>query len=1175
MRFKYNLSPAGFIKHLLFLLLLSFTINTSAQIYSKQQLKRLEKMLETQKGIDKIHTLLELSEGYNNFQLDTALLYTREAGRLSVNYRYDWGKYKSLYCISKLSKKKLVSYKRIIQTSKICSDWFKKQNYTEDAIKADILYTSCLRMVNGTDDVQLLAENTLNIARQINNPSLKGYAWLNLKLCSPWPPDREKEKMMMDSAIFNFRKAKDSSALILYELEKLRNEKTNAEWQKHCFSALNKGLEWENEFFIRNVLNSIAHSYHNMWSKDSALYYINLSIELSKEAGDFQTLLSDLNMKSLIYYRYSDNEMSKKSLFKAMDICYKTNNNYRLSSSLAKAANRLFHEGKYEESINRTLEGIRIAKLIKDNYQVATFQSELGRLYAYTEQFNMAEQNYLESADWMDKNTSGNIRKRALSVRYMRLGVMFGVQEDYKQAITYFEMALEEEYQANIRISYWMSIMHIHLMADDAEKAEEVYQKILKENEPSLLGQVIDFEYLKGELMIALGQYQEGLESYQNYLKKIENPDQISISNCNLYLGLYKGYEGVGDYSEALEAYVKYTDMNDSLEAQTRVDSVKQIESDYQISLREAEIENLQKQQEIQDLKLVQQESDLKLRKSYNIALVTGVLFIILAGYGFFRRYKNRKERERMILKNQLELENVEAKQKAELAEVKNTLFANVSHEFRTPLTLIKVPVQNYIEKIPEDDRPIFKGVLNSTDQLLTMVDELLELAKMKAGDIELNKSVFNLSNFFAQIKSNFKLLFRDKNIELVWQNAIGLSQFEGDENRLKIVLNNLLNNAYNHTPENGRVTCKIEPSGKGALKIVVSNTGSNISDRDLPYIFDRYYRGNEKNYVGNGIGLSLCKQITEMHSGTIRVNNSLDNAVAFEVELPGLIVFEESKTTVKENTKIISVEEVEPIVHSERTQELPNLLVVEDNAEMRVLLDSVLKDHFSLDFAKDGEEGEQKAVKNQPDLILSDIMMPKKDGFELLKTIKTQIETSHIPVVLLTAKSDNESRLEGFDQDADDYISKPFDPKILLARLQNLIRQRRHLHKVFSEQPFILSKNIKCTPLDAIFLKKVQSVLETHYSNGDFSVDEFCRELALNRNSVHNKIKAFTGQSTAMYIKNYRLNKSIELITGTHQSIADIYIGCGFNNSQAFNKAFKERFKVTPGEYRKKSWIE
>ena len=478
----------------------------------------------------------------------------------------------------------------------------------------------------------------------------------------------------------------------------------------------------------------------------------------------------------------------------------------------------------------------------------------------------------------------------------------------------------------------------------------------------------------------------------------------------------------------------------------------------------------------------------------------------------------------------------------------------------------MRVPLIDYREKVPDEDKKILDSVVKNTDHLLEMLDELLGVSQIESGQLKLESTSFNLAALLSQIKLNFAPLFSQKSIQLNWTTQLSQDYFYGDEGKLTIVLNNLLKNAFSNTPENGWV--KLDLSLSNELNITVSNKGKQIPEKDLPHIFERFYRAGTSSYSGTGIGLAWSKQIVELHQGTIAVDNSNEGQVSFSVQLPVLTSQSEISTSNLANANGLDVAP-NNLPKNGIDHDFPHILVVEDNLEMRELLHTILKSDFKLDFAENGKIGEEMATQLQPDLIISDVMMPEKDGFELLKSLKENFSSSHIPIVLLTARGDSKSRIIGLNQDADDYIGKPFDPNELKARVNNLLRQRVHLHKLFSENPLLFSKDVKCTPIDADFIDRARKILEDHYSDGDFAVDEFCRELAFNKTGVNQKLNALANQSTAEYIRNFRLEKAAGMLIETNASITGIATDTGFNHVQVFNKSFKKKFDRTPTVFR------
>ena len=1163
---------------LIFCLLLLSKSNLCGQIYSRKQLNNLELQLNEKNGIQKINALLELSEGFSNFQLDTAFLYAKEAGVLSLNGRYDWGIYKSLYCVSKIKIENL-PIKKVIPLVKKCINWFEANAYKSDALYARILYVECIKNLKGEAEASTIAENNLELAKELGDFRLLGLTWFDI---SKYKSIINKNKIYnhpLDSSSTYLNLSDDSLSIFLVDLIKNNQNKGSLETiDKYC-NLLMKAQKWRNSRLI--ILSSIYihDNYSIINQQDSVSLYESNLFHFSK-VFESEKLLSRIHRRVLGVSAFGGNyDKAIHSGKQSLRISNK-NGYYTRKSKLLLILSLIYNSiGDTEMSIELTLEGIELAKLQNDEIMVHKLNISLGALYTHFFENEKAEKVLLENKYWLDTIQGFDRKIDFRQANNSCLGKVYIQQKRFEEAINCFKLCIldaRDNKRALVHINFLILITYLN--KDDIFNATIQYNKIFKEFDNNIINSQLNFDLAEGRLLLGQGKFKAAIVKLENYLQNFKitklDPNYLIAHDA-----LHKAYKKNGDYKLAFESLTICNSIQDSVSDSQIKENTLEMKSDYEISLKEAEISNLQKQQEIQALKLIQQNSALELRKSYNIILGFGALLILVIGYWLFHRYRNTKEKEKLkseARQVELELANLQANQKAELAEVKNMLFANVSHEFRTPLTLIKVPTQNYMAKIPMEDQPVFEGILKNTDHLLKMVDELLGFSKMESGSVELRQSIFSVNHLLTQTKAIFDSLFKDKQISFICENLDESLLFNGDENRLKVVLNNLLKNAYNHTPENGTVYFKVkivDELAKSGLSITVSNTGDGILEKDLPFIFDRFYRGDERNYVGNGIGLSLCKQIVELHDGMIKVNCDRLNTVHFNVELPGILISDVNVLTPPINELQIqdSKSETHHLLNDTELSEADvyDVLVVEDNIEMREVLNSVLNQDFRLHFAENGEVGEQMALDLQPDLILSDIMMPKKDGLELLASLRGNSETNHIPIVLLTAKSSVESQIIGLNHDADDYISKPFDSSLLISKIHNILRQRKMLQKRLIENPFVKSKTVKCNAIDAEFIDKAQYVLEGNFHNGDFSVNEFCQELALNRNSVHNKIKAYTNQSTAQYIKNFRLKKAILMIIETEVSMNEIYINTGFNSPQAFNKAFKGEFSMTPSEYR------
>ncbi len=1164
-------------KKILCLLLLCFLTNTTYSLYYKRsQIDSLKQLFIQEQGNLRIEILLDLARTYVYFELDTAQIYVDMAKSESVQMGFEWG-----ICQSYLIKtdidfhKKIKSLKEIKFEQDRCIDWLSRNGYELDALKARIGRSNTILFYEGQKTAFEESKLILKEAKRLGDTSALGGAWgVVSKTVSPMF-DRDLYSRSSDSSLYYWNIEEDSMRIVSYNYAKLFNLHGGIIPGNEIVDLERIVKNWGNPTLHTRLLIYQAYPHIVNGNIDSSNFYLDQIagiVELSKsnlmevtsthfnavlyrQVGEMDKAIACYKDAEEIYKACDSHEERKKSLYFISQI-YMLNNDY-------------------QNAIKYFIQTLELCKLLNDDYLATSVKRNLGDLYVITGEMKRAENLYTEAAEWGGDQEDNQYVLILRGNLHNSIGDFYRKEKKYAEAINYYKLSIDNfEGRPNRFFKPKVGLLTLFLDMNDLERADSMCLAMRSGGGLIHLYRNDLFHLQIGRLFLRQGQFKDAVSSLNTFFD-ISNGLVLNEDKCKAYQLLYHAEKKLGHHDEALKAFESFKSIEDSLQSGEVLENVGKIQSEFEISLREREIKDLQQQKELSDLRLNQQDTQLELRQLYISILVFIVIFVGVIGYLLFRRFKNKKEKDVLEMKAkriELELENTQSKQKAELAEVKNTIFANVSHEFRTPLTLIQVPIKNQLAKANDADKVVFNSVLKNTNQLLKMVDELLDLAKIETGTVSLHKSPFHLEQFFLQVKTNFSFAFREKNIEFIVENNVSNQNFIADENRLKIVINNLLKNALSHTPNGGKVACFVRRDGD-TLLIEVHNTGKTIPEHELRLIFDRHYRGRSAKYIGNGIGLSVSQQIIELHKGRIIAKNNGNEGVVFNVTIPGKFSVHEKigAVAVKEEGEIFVLDKNEIDKNKEKANK-PTILIVEDNVEMMDLLQSILSSEFDLSIAMDGVEGEELALDLQPDLILSDIMMPKKDGIELLSSLKSNIITSHIPVVLLTAKADVESRISGFDQNADDYINKPFDAKELKARIFNILRQREKLQKLFTENPFLRTKDIKCTPLDAEFLEKAVTILEKHYADGDFAVIDFCKELALNRNSVHNKIKAFTNQTTSEYIKNFRLEKAIRLLVGSNNSITHIYMDVGFNSPQAFNKAFKRRYNCTPTEYRKQN---
>ena len=557
----------------------------------------------------------------------------------------------------------------------------------------------------------------------------------------------------------------------------------------------------------------------------------------------------------------------------------------------------------------------------------------------------------------------------------------------------------------------------------------------------------------------------------------------------------------------------------------------------------------------------------------------------------FLRRY----ELSRQKLKYNLKLGNLEKEKLKEIDQIKSRFFANISHEFRTPLTLIFGPAKDISESAEDVNIKKSAGIIQkNAAKLYGLVNQLLDLSKLEAGKMKLLTRKKNIIPLLKGLVLSFTSLAERKRIILKFDSKEEIINVYIDRDKIEKIINNILSNAFKFTPEGGEIDVKVLRL-KSAVEIIVTDTGKGIPKERIGIIFDRFYQvdgSSTREGEGTGIGLALTKELVELHKGIISVESQEGEGTTFKIQIPlgkdhlksSEIVNkeepEESAETIEKPEIISGIEMTEEklginkITDAELSDEnegKPLLLIVEDNFDVRNYIISHLDEDYKIQEAVDGDEGFTKSIEHFPDLIISDVMMPKMDGFQLCVKLKTDERTSHIPIILLTAKATSENKIEGYETGADDYIMKPFDTKELRVRVKNLIDQRKQLRKHFKKEGIFNLENKKIKSVDKRFLEKATKIIHDHISDTSFGVELFASELAISRAALHKKLVALIGEPPSELIKRIRLSKAGILLKNNTGNISEIALEVGFNNPAYFAECFKKQFGETPSQYQKK----
>lgn len=521
----------------------------------------------------------------------------------------------------------------------------------------------------------------------------------------------------------------------------------------------------------------------------------------------------------------------------------------------------------------------------------------------------------------------------------------------------------------------------------------------------------------------------------------------------------------------------------------------------------------------------------------------------------------------KMKLLSELRLEKLERMKMEELNQVKMRFFTNVSHEFKTPLSLILGPIESLSEQIT-DKRQLEQLALmrQNGERLLRLIDQIMDLRKFDNGKMKLSPSTGEFISFVRRIYESFLYQAQRRRIDYDFESSEQEITFQLDSDKVEKVLYNLLSNAFKFTPDNGHIGLTISMrcnDGRKFVAVEVSDTGIGITEADREHIFERFYQGNNPAFEsirGTGIGLMLAKDFVELHGGQLTLESTPGVGSSFTFTLPV-----ETAGALPATDSTAGEPEQESAVRK------PKILIVEDNDDMRDFLRMNLEDQYEISTAHDGNEGWEQIRNIYPDLVLSDVMMPGMDGFELCRRSKAELLTCHIPFLLLTAKGDEENRAEGYSAGADGYIAKPFSIKTLRTRVNSLVEQRIKLRERYRQKLLTNPSEIEIESENDKFINTLVKAIEQNIDNSEFGIQELCEISRYSYQQVYRKVKALTGESINEFIRTVRLKRAAQYLARSDIRISEIMYSVGFNSHSYFTKCFREQFGLSPKEFAEK----
>lgn len=909
----------------------------------------------------------------------------------------------------------------------------------------------------------------------------------------------------------------------------------------------------------------------NLGDTTQAVLYYQKAITISKEGRDEEGMITDLcnlgslyrknYLRSLDYYQQAsaiaqqtghDRELA--DIYLKMARLSKAFARYpealgafqEALSTSARSGNRpteaatlfeigLFYNGLDDSAraISYTKKSLIVNRQLKNRREVAKSLGMLGAIYMNYHEYDTSLAYYTKCM----KILKSLHEKIGLASTYANVAFLYQLLSDYTTALQYHKMSFaissDQGYQGGLLL-YYKDVGNLIQVAPDSI----LFKMGIK---PGLRYKTaVDY----GIQALRLAQMQNN-PVQQKYVLQI----------------LIPAYEKMGNYKAAYQNLKSLTAMSDSISDQTKQKRIVQKEVEFDFEQKAAAA------------RAAREKEALKQRTIRNSLLAGLILLSVFTIIVLRQRNRTRKARER-----------------AERSErQKQRFFANISHEFRTPLTLLIGPLEDLMAG---GDVAAFKTILpemhRNSKRLLGLINQLLDLSRLDGEKYKVNTTRTDIIPFTNQIIHAFSSLAQTQNIDLETRVGPHLraslngtkASFYFDGEILEKILINLLSNAFKFTPAGGRITVTLDAAehDPAFLELKVEDNGVGIPGHLLPFIYDRFYQieNSHSQVAGSGIGLSLIKELVDLHEGKIFVRSKEGEGTAFTCLFP----LNKKIVNLPPKQAIGKIETVLPLAEEQTKENAfpkpsgknsnPLILVIEDQQDVRKYICAKLTDQYVVREAQNGRQGLQMAMEHLPDLVISDVMMPMMDGFELCKSLKTTHITSHIPVILLTARAEDSDKMAGLETGADAYIIKPFNSRELLLRVKNLITSRNQMRSKFSGRLIVKPAEIAVTSLDQAFMEKLLKAVEDHIDDRQFSVEALSRAANMGTSQLNRKLKAIINQPATQFIRSVRLQRAMEMLKKEAGTISEIAFKTGFETPSYFTKMFKAQFGCLPSEREK-----
>jgi signal transduction histidine kinase/AraC-like DNA-binding protein len=850
----------------------------------------------------------------------------------------------------------------------------------------------------------------------------------------------------------------------------------------------------------------------------------------NERAGALGTKLSNREILAFFYSNEGiitamggDRTAGMEHFLKSLEMFRELKNEAQVGVAMIRIGHTFELAGNYEKAIDYLLQSLEINQILNNHSNAGWSLLNLGVTYSRIDNIPLAVAYYKKALELAEKGENFRLTLACLD----NLGGKYSMQGDFTNAVDYLMRA------------YRLSTRSGH-------NSRTVY----------ITGNL-------AENYLYMGRYDSaelfGLENL-----RIAVREKNAFEKRQAYLVLSRIYAAKNEYAKAYEMSQRHVALTDSTFNEEKSRQIEEIREKYETERKEQMIVNLR----------AANENALFKNRTYAGAAVGSLL---LGGLLFYIQRLKAKRNRTLLEKEQ------------EVDRMKSRFFANISHEFRTPLTLILGPIPDMLSKTQDPaTRKQLRVMNNNASRLLDLINQLLDLSKIESGNMRLQVSQSDIITVVKGVTLSFHSIIEQKEIDLALNICPQKLEMNFDRSKFETVLTNLLANAFKFTPPKGRISVESKIVKRNTkrgvrefIEISVADTGSGIPEKDLGNIFNRFYQSDNNQLSqqeGSGIGLALSKELVELHGGGIYSWSKLGEGtkVVFDIpiDIPDSVAASEGAPAPKRyKPPGIAAEEGGAAGGDDEITPLdakPVVLVAEDHPEVHHYIHDILKGRYSVLLAKDGEEGIVKATNAIPDLIISDVMMPKKDGYELCRTLKGDERTSHIPIILLTAKAGSEDRIGGLKSEADDYVTKPFIPDELLARVENLIESRKKLRQRYKKESILKPSEIAENSVDEKFLHKLMEIVESQIGNEHFGVEQLSEEIGMSRSQLHRKLKALLDQGPNQFIRTFRLNRAHDLLKQRAATASEIAYRVGFGSPSYFTKCFQEHFGYVPSEVHK-----